>query len=128
MSKKNKYSFKKNERLCSKKLIQKLINQGNQFRTFPFFVRFYTIEQANSKAQILFSVPKKKFKKAVDRNKIKRLCKEAYRLNKSKLYNCLDLKNTKIIISVSYYDSNLANFELVSKKINEIIDKICKKI
>jgi len=124
----NKYTFKKKERLASKIAISELITKGGKIKNFPFFVRFLVIKDSDSPVKLLISVPKKKFKLAYKRNRIKRLIREAYRLNKHYLYNCLDENNTKILLSVSYYDIKIPDFDLVEKNIMDIISKLCKKI
>ncbi len=79
-----KFTFKKSERLSSKKDIQELFNNGSSFYLYPFKV--ITLPADTSKLhQVLFSVPKRLFKRAVDRNLLKRRMREAYRLNNSEL-------------------------------------------
>ncbi len=78
-----KFTFKKSERLSQKKLIQELFDKGSSFYLYPFKVFFIPNERPVH--QILISVPKNIFKRAVDRNAIKRRIREGYRLNKSKL-------------------------------------------
>ena len=85
MNKKN--TLGKKERLKSKKLIGKLFEEGKSIKKYPFRL-IYLIQDKNSfkiKTQASFSVPKRNFKKAVDRNRIKRLIKEAYRLEQRKI-------------------------------------------
>src|SRR5690606_855089 len=78
------YRLQKNERLHSKKSIKELFNKGSSFFLYPFKVMYMTVEDPHAETnQVLFSVSKRKIKKAVDRNYIKRRVKEAYRLNKS---------------------------------------------
>lgn len=78
------FSFPKSERLYKKKDIQELFDKGSSFYLYPFrvFVQKQTEQDIN---QVMFSVSKKNFKKAVDRNLIKRRMREAYRLNKAAL-------------------------------------------
>jgi ribonuclease P protein component len=78
-----KFTFKKSERLSQKKLIQELFDKGSSFYLYPFKV-FFAVKEAPTN-QILVSVSKSLFKRAVDRNTIKRRIREGYRLNKWKL-------------------------------------------
>jgi ribonuclease P protein component len=75
-----KFTFKKSERLSQEKLIQELFDKGSSFYLYPFKVFFLP---AATPSQMLVSVPKSLFKRAVDRNKIKRRVREGYRLNKA---------------------------------------------
>ncbi len=81
-----KYSLPKSERLHAEKSIKELFEKGSSFFLYPFKVMFWVEEGLEeSPNQVLFSVSKKKIKKATGRNYIKRRLKEAYRLNKSLL-------------------------------------------
>jgi ribonuclease P protein component len=77
------YRLPKTERLHAEKVIKELFNEGSSFFLYPFKVIFFKkmdlVDPAN---QVLFSVSKKKIKRANGRNFIKRRLKEAYRLNK----------------------------------------------
>ncbi len=83
-----KFTFSKKERINSKKEIKELFTNGSSFYLHPFKVIFMPIENVGEDSsqmplnKILVAVPKRNFKKAVTRNKIKRRIKEAYRLNK----------------------------------------------
>lgn len=78
------YSFPKSERLYKKKDIQELFDKGSSFYLYPFRV-IVQKQPEQGTSQVLFSVSKKNFKKAVDRNLIKRRMREAFRLNKAAL-------------------------------------------
>ncbi|MFZ9189178.1 MAG: ribonuclease P protein component [Algoriphagus sp.] len=80
------YKLPKSERLHAEKSIKELFEKGSSFFLYPFKVMFWVGEGLEeSPNQVLFSVSKKKIKKATGRNYIKRRLKEAYRLNKSLL-------------------------------------------
>ena len=84
---KRKYTFPKEEHLCRKKLIEELFSkQSSSFGVYP--LRIVWIKAAaptSAPPQVLISVSKRTFKRAVDRNRLKRLIREAYRLNKYRL-------------------------------------------
>lgn len=75
------FSFPKSERLNKKKTIQELFEKGSSFYVYPFRV-YFQIAPDLTAHQVLFSVSKRNFKRAVDRNLLKRRMREAYRLNK----------------------------------------------
>jgi ribonuclease P protein component len=82
------YSFSKAERLHSKKLIKELFEKGSSFFLYPYKILILEVPKADEQqpeAQVMFTVSKRSFKKAVDRNRIKRLLREVYRLQKPKL-------------------------------------------
>ncbi len=81
-----KFTFSKEEKLKSKKLIEKLFTEGEHVKSFPLRMIYVKAEHECEKTfQVGVSVSKRNFKKAVDRNRIKRLLREAYRLNKHTL-------------------------------------------
>lgn len=80
------FTFGKRERLSHKKHIDALFNEGQSFIIKPFKIFYKTSEHvALPELKILLAVPKRKFKKAVDRNHIRRLIREVYRINKNTL-------------------------------------------
>ena len=82
-----KYTFPKEEHLCRKKLIEELFSkQGSSFGVYPLRIVWIKSEMpTTAPPQVLISVSKRTFKRAVDRNQLKRLIREAYRLNKYRL-------------------------------------------
>tara|TARA_B100001059_G_C17408676_1_gene367362 strand:- start:52 stop:450 length:399 start_codon:yes stop_codon:yes gene_type:complete len=85
-------TFGKQEKLKSRKLIEKLFVEGNSVKKFPIRLVYLQTEHTTSlPAQAGFSVPKRNFKKAVDRNRIKRLLREAYRHEKNTLYEDMQM-------------------------------------
>lgn len=111
-----KYSFPKQERLSNKKLIDALFTKGASFYFYPFSVRFLLAEEAASCHQFMVSVSKRNFKRAVDRNRIKRLIKEAYRLNKHQLEGLLP-KDKYLLIAYIYVGKEIHPYSFVESKL-----------
>jgi ribonuclease P protein component len=116
------------ERLKSRKLIEQLFSEGKSFSSFPFRVYYLftslSPKHANNTLQAGFGVSAKIFKKAAVRNRIKRLTKEAYRLNKTGLTDALHTNNKQLIIFFIYTGKELPNFEAVTEKVNVILKKL----
>ncbi len=122
MNTKNK--FGKKERLSSHSLIQKLVEKGKSFKVFPFYVKWTYVDINVAPVQVTFSVSKKKYKRAVDRNLIKRKCKEAYRLQKNPLIEKINGQNKNIIIIISYINKEIVEYEKIEKAIEKIISTL----
>jgi len=115
------YRLQKNERLHSKKSIKELFDKGSSFFLYPFKVIHLTCDGASTETnQVLFSVSKRKIKKAIHRNLVKRRIKEAYRLNKSLISSSV----TKNTIALIYVASELESFHTIQNKVQRILKKI----
>ena len=91
------FSFQKAERLCSKKIMDKLFQEGKTIFVFPIkIVYLETKLPSNFPVQAAFTVGKRNFKHAVQRNLIKRRMREVYRLNKSKVYDEIGKKQVAV--------------------------------
>ena len=120
-------TFKKEERLKSKKLIELLFKNGNIISAPPLkFLWIPTQLDTSFPMQIAFSAPKKHFPKAVDRNRIKRLCKEAYRLNKKIAYDHLYSINQKAAGMLIYTGRQTPTLEAMKAKIILILERFTK--
>lgn len=111
-------SFKKEERLCNIKLIEKLFRDGSSFLIYPFRIIWLSEDlSSNLPVQVLISVPKRKFKRAVDRNLIKRRIREVYRLHKSEdIYPFLYEHSAKILLGINYIGNEIADYSFLEKK------------
>ncbi|MCI1778450.1 MAG: ribonuclease P protein component [Bacteroidales bacterium] len=122
--------FSKKERITSRREIEILIKSGKAIVHYPIrSVFLQTAEKSNEGAEenvaILVSVPKRNFKKAVDRNLLKRRIRESYRLNKSILRNEDNtMGKRKILILFSYIGKEIKDFGEIETQICNILEKI----
>jgi len=105
------FSFPKSERLNKKKVIQELFDKGSSFYLYPFRVYFQLSADLESH-QVMFSVSKRNFKKASDRNLIKRRMREAYRLNKAAIPG-----TSKLQMAYIYTAKEILIFEQIRDKL-----------
>ena len=121
------FSLKKAERLNRKKLIDKLFSEGDAVLQYPIKLVFLKTElPVTYPAQTAFTVSKKLFKRAVHRNRIKRLLREAYRLNKNTLYDAL--RTEQLAIFVIYIGKELPEYRSIEVAMNKGLKKILQKL
>ncbi|MGY8987305.1 MAG: ribonuclease P protein component [Flavobacteriales bacterium] len=120
--------FPKSERLHSKTKIDKLFGNGNSFILEDFQVYFSVSEQIKPSVSVLISVPKKLVPKAAERNKIKRLIREAYRINKAILTTKLTDKKVEVNIAFILLKSDFADYKSVEQKIKLILLRLTEEI
>ena len=124
------YTFKKEERLCNKKLIDELFHNGSSFLCYPYRVTWLTVEDhIEFPVQVLIAVPKKRYKLAVDRNLVKRRIREAYRLNKQEhLYNLIGSLQKKIVFSVGYVGKEIEPYPVMVKKMLKLLKQLGEQV
>jgi len=98
--------------LCSKKQIDLLFQKGSTVISFPIKLIYLETDLAYvNPCQAMFVVPKRTFKRAHDRNKLKRRMREAYRLNKGSFYEIVNSKNKKIILSFLFVGKKIEGYK-----------------
>ena len=123
-------SFGKLEKLKSRKLVEELFARGNSQNVFPIRISFkFSILAENEKAlmQAGFSVSKRNFKKAVDRNRIKRLLREAYRLQKKELLQWLNEQQKQGIVFFIYADRQMPDYQGIFATMSKCLAILKKK-
>ncbi len=119
-------TFKKQEKLKKSKLITQLFTEGKSLTVFPIKLIYLQVEHNSSyKIQAGVSASKRNFKKAVDRNKIKRLLREVYRKNKYLIYQSENTK--KHIFMFIYLGKNELDYKTLEEKMVELIHKFLLK-
>ncbi len=119
------YSFPKSHRLCSHIVISDLFTQGKSFICYPFrIVYLETTLEEDVESKILISVSKKKFKRAVWRNQIKRRCKEAYRLNRNEFSCFLKENNKQIAFALVYLPKEILDYQTIEKGMVKTLNRM----
>ena len=124
------YKFSKEEKLKSQKVIQRLFEERQSIHYFPLRAIWSKITpRLNSyPAQVAITVPKKRFSKAVDRNRIKRQIREAYRLSKPILYEKLTPFEAQYGIMFIYTGKKMPSFKELHKSLKSIRKTLVKEI
>ena len=122
-------SLKKQERLRGTAMIRELFVQGNSFLVHPYRVSWMIAPGGgNYPARILVGVSRKNFRKASDRNYLKRLTREAYRKNKHELYQYLEKQNIGCRFSVIYVAKALTDQATADKKIIMLLQRLISEL
>jgi ribonuclease P protein component len=125
----NKYTFKKEERIFIQKEIDLLFEKGISFIVYPLRVVYVEKQPvSNVETAILVSVPKKKFKLAVKRNRIKRLIREAYRLNKQILRQKLQEKGKRLLVGFIFIGNKLSEWETIEPAVKKSLTTLAESM
>ena len=121
--------FRKEERLCGEIRTGKLFSQGKGFIVYPlrFVYRISDVEESAA-VRLLISVPKKKIRHATDRNKIKRLLREAYRLNKYLITVEMAEKGIFVHTGIIYLSNEISEYSVIEEKVITGLKKLRKHL
>ncbi len=123
------FSFKREERLKSFRVIRELFASGRILNHYPFRIIWLPLEEnLDFPVQIAITVPRKKFSRAVQRNRIKRLIREAYRHNKHKLYQMLEGSSKAYAVMIIYVDKEMPAYETTEARMVKALERLGKKM
>jgi ribonuclease P protein component len=115
----------KGERLNGEIRISRLFTEGEAFLSYPFRVVYSFCERTDEfPLKFMVSVSKKRFKRAIKRNRIKRLIREAYRLNKHPLYDVLHSMPFTLCVGFIYVSDDELDFSVIEKKMQVVMEKL----
>lgn len=109
-----KKTFKKEERLCNKSFLAKLFHKGSSFVVYPFRIVYLDIEKDKLPfpVAVVISVSKRRFKHANQRNRIKRVMREVYRLQKSiAFYPYVDNRSLGLLLAIQYVGKDEMSYQ-----------------
>lgn len=125
-------TFKKGERLKSSKVISALFTGDcPAVKAYPLIAVYKIIDEPRSEfpVQVAFSIPKRRIKSAVRRNKVRRRVKESYRFRKSLLYQDIQLKpDTQLAIMLIYVSNEVVEFNKIDRAIKKLVSKLIQEL
>lgn len=119
-----KYTLSKTARLKSRKQIDSLFKEGCSFRVGPIKIMYQLDDNGEEPLQLGVTAPSRNFKKAVDRNRIKRLMREAWRLNCITLKDSMEKQSTFLVVFLIYTGKSLPTYPLIEDKIKVAIHQL----
>ena len=128
MSASSSFTFPRSERLKSKKILERTFAEGEKVKAWPLVVRRLKTELPEEvPCQVMVSVSKRLFKRAVDRNRIKRLLRENWRLQKNALVQSWATDETQNAVVFIYMGKEMPTFEIIEKAMGVAVEKMISK-
>lgn len=122
------FTLSKDERISRKRHIDLLFEEGRSFVAFPLRVVYLPLEEEMpARAAILVSVSKKRFKRAVKRNLVKRQVREAYRTRKYGLLDPLEERGRRMLVAFLYLDKAIHPFATMERAMDKAIHILSEK-
>lgn len=123
------HTLRKAERVHSKTIIDQMFTGGisKSFSVFPLRVVYMPVQEQEASVSILVSVSKKRFKRAVKRNRVKRQIREAYRKNKQELLDLFDQQGQQMAVAFIYLSDELIPSAVIEEKMKVLLARILEK-
>ena len=118
------YSYNKTEKLKSRKMLNEIFTSGKSFSVFPVKVFYILPATKEHTVNAGVGVSAKNFRKAVERNRIKRLLRECYRLNKLSLHETVAGKQKSIAVFFLYIGKEMPEYAMLNEKMQKAITKL----
>lgn len=123
-----KFTFNKSQHLCGETTISQLFREGKAFLVFPLRVVYRVMPRENvdkrPAVRVLTSVPKKQFKHAVDRNRFKRLIREAYRLQQHELNEILEAQELVMDVAFTAVHNQIPKFDYLKSRMAKVLNTL----
>ena len=124
-------TFRKRERIVSEKLMEELFSGGNSHALTAFPLRAVYLQKdrnaGDEPVQVLVSVPKKRLRHAVDRNRVKRQVRESYRLNKQALFSILPC-DKRLLLAFVWQSDRLSPTEEVESRVKNLLRRMAERL
>ncbi len=122
------YGFGKEEHLYLRKEIEGLFSSDKKMLSYPYRALYRLIPEEEVAAKLLINAPKRRLKRAVDRNRVKRLIREAYRLHKGILTDKARETNTTVLLGIVYIGEELPTYERTEKAVKYFLHRITEEL
>ena len=124
------FTLGKHERLKSNLAIQDLLKRGKSLTAYPLKIYWNISEDSRqqSPVRMAVSVPRRRFRRAVDRNLLKRRLREAYRQNKDILYDPLRKKGLRVSLIILFLADEFLPFEPMDSKVRDLLGRLADKL
>ena len=123
------YTFRKAERLCRQKVLEKMFAGGSRsYSFFPLRVVYMPAPELDAPVSVMVSVSKRRFKRAVRRNRVKRQIREAYRLQKHLLLDALPAGCPPLAVAFIYLGDKLCESAVIAARVKAALARIADNV